>query len=84
MSHYSLGIILSVVSPIGNIHMLMKQMAILATQLLHFLSSNGTNFENLDVRIFCATKRLRQDFQPSLTLHRKHELSTCKDLIFDL
>jgi hypothetical protein len=63
--------------------MLMKQMAVLATQLLHFLSSNGTKFENLDVPIFCATKRLLQDFQPSLTLRWKHELSICKDLRFD-
>ncbi len=82
-SHYSLGIILFFVSPIGNIHMLMTQMAILATQLLHFLSSNETNIENLDVPIFCVTKRLLQDFQPSLTLRWKHELSICKDPRFD-
>jgi hypothetical protein len=39
-SHSFLEIVLYVVFPIGNIHMLMKQVAILATQLLRFLSSN--------------------------------------------
>jgi hypothetical protein len=82
--HYSLEIVLYVAFPIGNIHMLMKQVAILATQVLHFLSSNGIDSKNLNVPILCATKRLLQDFQPSLALHWKHELSTCKGLRFDL
>jgi len=83
-SHFTLEIVLYAVFPIGNIHMLMKQVAILATQLLRFLSSNGIDSKNLNVPIFCAIERLLQDFQPSLVLHWKHKLSTCKDLRFDL
>jgi hypothetical protein len=82
--HFSLEIVLDAAFPIGNIRMLMKQVAILATQLLRFLSSNGTNVKNLNVPIFCAIERLFQDFQPSLILHWKQELSNCKDLRFDL
>ncbi len=83
-SHSSLEIVLYVAFPIGNIRMLMKQVAIVATQLLRFLSLNGKESKNLAVPIFCATERLFQDFQPTLALHWKHELSTCKDLRFDL
>lgn len=82
--HSSLEIVLYVAFPISNICMLMKQVAIVATQLLGFLSSNGIESKNLDVSIFCATEKLSQDFQPTLTIHWKHELSTCKDLRFDL
>jgi hypothetical protein len=53
--HSSLEINLYATSPIGNICMLMKQIAILATQLFFFVCSNGTKFQNSNFPIFCAT-----------------------------